>query len=93
MQNGSDCHSVLIVQVQPPGLAFLVLTYLGEAAPGPLDSDLALVVDGGPDVDGLAGHVAAPVQPHPARDRPRGEAGHAQLVLDLAVKRLLKIST
>ena len=70
-----------------------LITHLGEAAPGPLDGDLALVVDGGPDVDGLAGHVAAPVQPHPAGDRARGQAGHAQLVLDLTVERLLKIST
>ena len=68
-------------------------THLCEAAPGPLDGDLALVVDGGPDVDRLAGDVAAPVQPHPTRDRARGEAGHAKLVLDLTVKRLLKIST
>ena len=89
MQNGSDCHSVLIVQ--PPGLAFLVLTYLGEAAPGPLDSDLALVVDGGPDVDGLPRHVSSSVQPHTTRDWARGETRHAQLVLYLAVERLLKI--
>ena len=72
---------------------YSLITHLGEAAPGPLDGDLALVVDGGPDVDRLAGHVAAPVQPHPAGDRARGEAGHAQLVLDLTVERLLKIST
>ena len=73
--------------------ALVTLTHLCEAAPGPLDGDLALVVDGGPDVDRLAGHVAAPVQPHPTRDRPGGEAGHPQLVLDLTVERLLKIST
>ena len=72
---------------------YSLITHLGEAAPGPLDGDLALVVDSGPDVYGLAGHVAAPVQPHPAGDRARGEAGHAQLVLDLTVERLLKIST
>ncbi len=72
---------------------YSLITHLREAAPGPLDGDLALVVDGGPDVDGLAGHVAAPVQPDPAGDRARGEAGHAQLVLDLTVERLLKIST
>ena len=71
----------------------MTLTHLCKAAPGPLDGDLALVVDGGPDVDGLAGHVAAPVQPHATRDRAGGEAGHAQLVLDLTVERLLKIST
>ena len=51
----------------------------------------SLVVDGGPDVDGLAGHVAAPVQAHPARDRPGGQAGHAQSVLDLAMERLLQL--
>ena len=73
--------------------ALVTLSHLCEAAPGPLDGDLALVVDGGPDVDRLAGHVAAPVQPHPTRDRPGGEAGHPQLVLDLTVERLLKIST
>ena len=72
---------------------YSLITHLREAASGPLDGDLALVVDGGPDVDGLAGHVAAPVQPDPAGDRARGEAGHAQLVLDLTVERLLKIST
>ena len=66
------------------------VAHLCEAAPGPLDGDLALVVDGGPDVDGLAGHVAAAVQAHAARDRPRGQTRHAQLVLDLAVERLLK---
>lgn len=66
------------------------VSHLCEAAPGPLDGDLALVVDGGPDVDGLAGHVAAAVQAHAARDRARGQARHAQLVLDLAVERLLK---
>ena len=69
---------------------FLAVSHLCEAAPGPLDGDLALVVDGGPDVDGLAGHVAAAVQAHAARDRARGQARHAQLVLDLAVERLLK---
>ena len=68
----------------------ICVTHLCEAAPGPLDGDLALVVDGGPDVDGLAGHVAAAVQAHAARDRARGQARHAQLVLDLAVERLLK---
>ena len=72
---------------------YSLITHLREAAPGPLDGDLALVVDGGPDVDGLAGHVASPVQPDPAGDRARSETGHAQLVLDLAVERLLKIST
>ena len=69
---------------------YSLITHLREAAPGPLDGDLALVVDGGPDVDGLAGHVAAAVQAHAARDRARGQARHAQLVLDLAVERLLK---
>ena len=54
-----------------------MITHLREAAPGPLDGDLALVVDGGPDVDGLAGHVASPVEPDPAGDRAGGEAGHA----------------
>ena len=69
--------------------ACLALTHLGKAAPGPLDGDLALVVDGGPDVDGLAGHVAAPVEPDPAGDGAGGQAGHPQLVLDLTVERLL----
>ena len=63
--------------------------YLCEGAPGALDGDLALVVDGGPDVDGLAGHVAAPVEPDPAGDGAGGQAGHPQLVLDLTVERLL----
>ena len=73
--------------------ACLALTHLGKAAPGPLDGDLALVVDGGPDVDGLARHVAASVQPHANCDRARGETRHAQFVLYLAVERLLKMST
>ena len=64
--------------------------YLSERGPGPLDGDGALVVDGGPDVDRLAGHVAAAVQSDPAGHRPCRHAGHAQLVLDLAVERLLQ---
>ena len=71
--------------------AFPSRTHLCEAAPGPLDGDLALVVDGGPDVDGLAGHVTSSVQPHTTRDWARGETRHAQLVLYLTVERLLKI--
>ena len=69
---------------------YSLITHLREAAPGPLDGDLALVVDGGPDVDGLPGHVASPVQPDPAGDGARGEAGHAQLVFYLAVEGLLQ---
>jgi len=65
-----------------------VLDRLSERGPGPLDGDCALVVDGGPDVDRLAGHVAAAVQSDPAGHRPCRHAGHAQLVLDLAVERL-----
>ena len=80
-------HSARISVVE---VFLFAVTHLCEAAPGPLDGDLALVVDGGPDVDGLAGHVAAAVQAHAARDRARGQARHAQLVLDLAVERLLK---
>ena len=93
-------HSARISGVSRCVCVFLFLAYINlnqsavshlcEAAPGPLDGDLALVVDGGPDVDGLAGHVAAAVQAHAARDRARGQARHAQLVLDLAVERLLK---
>ena len=66
-----------------------MMTDLSQTAPGPLDGDLALVVDGGPDVDGLPRHVASPVQPDPAGDWPRGQAGHTQLVLYLTVERLL----
>ena len=83
-------HSARISGVSRCVFLFLAVSHLCEAAPGPLDGDLALVVDGGPDVDGLAGHVAAAVQAHAARDRARGQARHAQLVLDLAVERLLK---
>ena len=50
MQSDSDCHYVCVAR-----------THLCEAAPGPLDGDLALVVDGGPDVDGLTGHVSSSV--------------------------------
>ena len=82
MQSDSDCHYVCVAR-----------THLCEAAPGPLDGDLALVVDGGPDVDGLTRHVASSVQPHATRDWACGETRHAQLVLYLTVERLLKIST
>ena len=66
------------------------MTYLCETGSGALDGDGALVVNGGPDVDGLPGHVPSPVQPHPAGHRPRGQAGHPQLVLYLTVEWLLK---
>ena len=65
------------------------MTYLAETGGRLLDGDPALVVDGGPDADGLSGHVASPVQPYPAMDGAGCQAREAQLVLDLAVERLL----
>ena len=54
------------------------------------DCDFAAVANGGPDGDGFAGDVPAPVQPHPARHRTCGVARKADLVLNLAVEGLLK---
>ena len=66
-------------------------TYLGQAAPGSLDGHLALVVDGGPDVDRLPGHVSSTVKTHATRDGACGQTRHAQLVFYLTVEWLLKI--
>ena len=66
-------------------------TYLGQAAPGSLDGHLALVVDCGPDVDRLPGHVTSAVKTHATRDGTRGETRHAQLVLYLTMEGLLEI--
>ena len=65
--------------------------YLGETGPGPFDGHLALVVDGGPDVDRLPGHVTSAVETHATRDGTRGETRHAQLVFYLTVEGLLEI--
>ena len=54
------------------------------------DCNFAVVGDCGPDADGLAGDVPAPVQPDPTRDRPGRHAGQPDLVLDLAVEGLLE---
>ena len=55
-----------------------------------LDGHFAVVGDGGPDGDGLAGDVASAVQPHPTGHWTRGHAGQPDAVLDLAVERLLE---
>ncbi len=54
------------------------------------DVDFAAVGDRGPDGDGLPGHVSAAVEPHATHHRARGPARQADLVLDLAVERLLE---
>jgi hypothetical protein len=55
-----------------------------------LDGDFAVVGDGGPDGDGLAGDIAASVKANSASDWTGCHTGQPDLVLDLAVKRLLK---
>jgi hypothetical protein len=55
-----------------------------------LDGDFAVVSDGGPDGDGLAGDVAASVKANSASDWTGCHTGQPDLVLDLAVKRLLE---
>ena len=54
------------------------------------DCDFAVVCDGGPDADGLAWDVAAPVQPHPACHGTRRHAGKSDFVLDLTMEGLLE---
>ena len=65
-------------------------SHLSQAGRGLFDGDLALVVDAGPDADALSGHEAAPVQLHTTDDRTRAQTAHAELVLHLTVKRLLR---
>ena len=55
-----------------------------------LDGNFAVVGDGGPDGDGLAGDVAASIQANSTGDWTRGHTCQPDLVFDLAVKRLLK---
>ena len=55
-----------------------------------LDGDFAVVGDGGPDGDGLARNVPSSVESDSAGDRAGGHAGQPDLVLDLAVERLLQ---
>jgi hypothetical protein len=55
-----------------------------------LDGDFAVVGDRGPDGDGLSGHVASSVESDSAGDRAGSHARQTDLVLDLAVERLLE---
>ena len=54
-----------------------------------LDLDFAIVGDGGPDGDGLAGNVSAAVESHPTRHRALRPTRESNFVLDLAVEGLL----
>ena len=64
--------------------------YLCDGCSGVLDGHFAVVGDGGPDGDGLAGDVTSAVQPDPTGHWTRGHAGQPDAVLDLAVERLLE---
>ena len=66
------------------------LPYLCQRCPGVLDLDFAIVGDGGPDGDGLAGNVAAAVESHPTRHRALRPTRQPDLVFDLAVEGLLQ---
>ena len=55
-----------------------------------LDLDFAIVGDGGPDGDGLAGNVSAAVESHPTRHRALRPTRQSDFVLDLAVEWLLQ---
>lgn len=66
-------------------------THLSERCFRPFDGDTTLIVDGCPDADRFARHVAASVEPHTARHGTRREAVQAEPVLDLAVERLLLV--
>ena len=66
------------------------LPYLCERCPGVLDLDFAIVGDGGPDRDGLAGNVSAAVESHPTRHRALRPTRQPDLVFDLAVEGLLQ---
>jgi hypothetical protein len=55
-----------------------------------LDRDFAVVGDGGPDGDGLAGNVPASVQANSTGDWTGCHACQPDLVFDLTVERLLK---
>ena len=55
-----------------------------------LDLDFAIVGDGGPDRDGLAGNVAAAVESRPTRHRALRPTRQPDLVFDLAVEGLLQ---
>ena len=86
---GDVLNGLQNITVIPSGPKLSSKPYLSKAASGSLDGDFALIVNGGPDVDGLSRDVSSPVQPDPAGDGARGEAGHAQLVFYLAVEGLL----
>lgn len=66
-----------------------VLDGLGERGLGRLHRHLAAVAHRRRDADALAGHVAAPVQAHPAEDRAARDARDAHVLLDLQARRLL----
>ena len=66
------------------------LPYLCQRCPGVLDLDFAIVGDGGPDGDGLAGNVSAAVESHPTRHRALRPTRQPDLVFDLAVEGLLQ---
>lgn len=55
-----------------------------------LDSDSTVICDRGPDGNGLTGHIATPVQPHPACHGAICHAGQPNFVLDLTMERLLE---
>jgi hypothetical protein len=65
-------------------------SYLCQRCPRVLDVDFAIVCYCCPDGDCFAGDVPAAVESHAAQDGALGPAGQANLVLNLAVKRLLK---
>ena len=68
-------------------------SHLCEAGGGLLDGDLALVVDAGPNADTLAGDESTPLQLQAAEDWTGAQTAHAELMLHLAVERLLRRET